>query len=218
MKTKAKILLTIPLAIVGLLMLTHAAPDIPEEVRSKLTHNIGSSFLVFRDKVQGELKVTREQKEKLDQHLRELLPDAMQALQKSKGEREKYNQKTHEEMAAVLMETFNESQRTRLHQLELQRDGLFGAEWNLRELQITDEQRKRFMTPTQETQKKTQARMEEIHKGANPDEVRPKALQLRLDLEAKLEALLTEAQKKQWKAMLGKPVALGVLFDGASSR
>ena len=58
-----------------------ATQDIPEEVRSKLTHNIGSTFLVFRDKVQGELKVTKEQKEKLDQHLRELLPDAMQVLQ-----------------------------------------------------------------------------------------------------------------------------------------
>ena len=188
--------------------------DIPEEVRSKLTHNVGSSFLVFRDKVQGELKVTDEQKEKLDQHLRELLPAAMQVLQKSKGERDKYNQKTHAEMAAVLMETLNESQRMRLHQLELQRDGLFGAEWNLRELQITDEQRKQFMAPTQETQKKTQALMEEIHKGANPDEIRPQVLKLRLDLEVQLEALLTDAQKKQWKEMLGKPVDLGVLFDG----
>ena len=110
-------------------------------MRSKLTHNIGCSFLVFRVKVQEELKVTKEQKEKLDQHLRELLPDAMQVFQKSKGEREKYNQKTHEEMAAVLKETLNEGQRTRLHQLELQRDGLFGPAWNMKELQITDEQR-----------------------------------------------------------------------------
>ena len=44
---------------------THATQDISEEVRSKLTHNVGSTFLVFRDKVQGELKVTKEQ---LDQH------------------------------------------------------------------------------------------------------------------------------------------------------
>ena len=74
------------------------------------------------------------------------------------------------------------------------------------------------MTPTQETQNKTMALMEEIRKGANPDEIRPKALQLRLDLEFKLEALLTDAQKKQWNEMLGKPVDLGVLFDGVPSR
>ena len=60
--------------------------------------------------------------------------------------------------------------------------------------------------------------MEEIQKGANPDKIRPKVFKLRLDLEAQLEALLTDAQKKQWKEMLGKPVDLGVLFGGVSSR
>jgi gas vesicle protein len=203
---------------IGLVLPLVAAQDISEETRSKLTHNIGSSFLVFRDKVQGELKVTKEQKEKLDQHLRELLPDLKKVLQKSKGEREKYNQKAHEEMATMLKETLNEAQRTRLRQLALQRDGLFGPEWSLKELQITDEQRKRFMPPIQETQTKTQALMGEIQKGANPDKIRPKVLQLRLDLEIQLEALLTDAQKKQWKEMRGKPVDLGVLFDGVSSR
>ena len=194
-----------------------SAQDIPEEVRSKLTHNVGSTFLVFRDKVQKELKLTREQKEKLDQHLQGLLPDAMQMLQKSKGEREKYHEKTHEEMAAALRETLSEVQRTRLRQFERQRDGLFGAGWNLQELQITDEQRKQFIAPIRETQQKTRALMEEIQKGANPDEIRPKVLKLRLDLEGELEALLTDAQKKQWKEMLGKPVDLSVLFDGVSS-
>jgi hypothetical protein len=70
------------------------------------------------------------------------------------------------------------------------------------------------MPLTQETQKKTQALMEQIHQGANPNEIRPKALQLRLDLEVQLEALLTDAQKKQWQEMRGPPVALAVLFDG----
>ncbi|MCX6898608.1 MAG: hypothetical protein NT105_07910 [Verrucomicrobia bacterium] len=197
----------------------HAATqDITEEVREKLAHNIGISFLLFRTKVQAELKATQEQKEKLDQHLRTLLPEAMQVSQKSNGGRGKYNQKTHEKMAAVLKEILNEGQRTRLHQLELQKDLLFGPEWNMKELQITDAQRKQFMAPTQETQQKTQTLMEEIHKGANPDEIRPKALQLRLDLEAKLETLLTDAQKKQWKEMLGKPVDLSVIYGGVSSR
>jgi len=187
-------------------------------LRSKLTHNIGSSFLVFREKVQEELKATPEQKEKLDHYLRELLPDAMEVLRQGKGEREKYNQNTHEAMAAVLTGILNEGQRTRLHQLELQRDGLFGAEWNLKELQITDDQRKQFTVPTRETQTKIKALMEQIQQGANPDEVRPKVLKLRLELEGQLEALLTDAQKRQWKDMLGEPVDLSVLFDGVSPR
>ena len=190
------------------------AQDITEEVRDKLAHNLGSSFLLFRTKVQAELKVTREQKEKLDQYLRTLLPEAMQVLQKSNGERGKYNQKTHEERAAVLKEILNEGQRTRLHQLELQKDLLFGPAWNMKELQITDAQQKQFMAPTQEAEQKTMALMEEIHQGANPEAIRPKAFQLRLDLEVQLEALLTDAQKKQWKEMLGQPVDPGVIYGG----
>ncbi len=191
-----------------------AAQGVPLETREKLAHNIGCSFLLFRDQVQAELKLTSEQKEKLDQRLRELLPDAMQVASNGKGDREKYNERAHEEMAAVLKETLSEGQRTRLHQLQMQKDGLFGPAWNMTELRITDAQRKQFMAPTQETQQKTQALMAEIQKGANPDEIRPKAFHLRLDLEAKLEALLTDAQKKQWLEMLGKPVNPGVIYGG----
>jgi hypothetical protein len=215
MKTKTKILLALAVStLIVFAAKTIGARGIPEEVREKLAHNIGCSFLLFRTKVLAELKVTPEQKGKLDQHLRTLLPEAMQALQKSNGERGKYNQKAHEETAAVLKEMLDDGQRTRLHQLELQKDGLFGPDWNLKELQITDEQRKQFMAPTMETQQKSQALMAEIHQGANPDVIRPKAFQLRLDLEAKLEALLTDAQKKQWKAMLGQPVAPSVIYGG----
>ncbi|MGO8751163.1 MAG: Spy/CpxP family protein refolding chaperone [Thermoguttaceae bacterium] len=196
----------------------HGAQDITEALCSKLTHNIGSSFLVFRRRVQEELKATKGQRDKLDQFLGKLLPDAMQALRKSNGERQKYNQKTHEQMAAALNETLNEGQRTRLRQLERQRDGLFSEDWTLKELQVTDEQRKQFMALIQQTREKTKTLMDEIRKGANPDEIRPKVLKLRLDLEGQLEALLTDAQKEQWKEMLGKPVDLGVLFDDVSSR
>jgi len=195
-----------------------AAQPIPVELREKLAHNLGASFLLFRDRVQAELKVTPEQKEKLEQRLRTLLPEAMQVIQKSKGERDKYNQKAHEEMAPVLNETLTEGQRTRLHQLQLQKDMLFGPRWNMKELQITDEQEKQFIAPTQETQQKTMALMAEIQKGASPDAIRPKAFQLRLDLEAKLEALLTDSQKKQWKEMLGQPVDPSVLYGGVQPR
>jgi len=193
-----------------------AAQDIPEETRGKLVHDLGSSFLVFRAKIQAELKLTKEQKEKLDPLLRGLLPEALEVLQKIKGmkpaERGNYQRKTHREIAAVLNQTLDEGQRTRLRQLELQRDGLFGGEiWQ--ELQVTDGQRMQFMALIQETQKRIQALLAEIPKGARPDEIQPKVLKNREDLEGSLEALLTDAQKKQWKEMLGKPIELGALFD-----
>jgi hypothetical protein len=197
-----------------------AAPHIPEETRRKLVHGVGSSFLVFVDKIQEELKVTKEQKEKLDQYLGKLLPDAMQLLQKIKGltprERETYHQKTREEMAAVLQEILNDRQRKRLRQVELQREGLFGEGWNWKDLQVTDEERKQFVAEIQQTQKNNETLMEEIRNGANPNEIRPKVLKNREELEGRLEALLTNAQKKQWKEMLGKPIELGVLFDLSS--
>jgi hypothetical protein len=214
MKTKS-----VPLCLLASVFLSFvtgqaAAQDITLELREKLAHNIGCSFLLFRDQVQAELKVTGEQREKLEQHLRTLLPEITPILNKGKGERDKYNEKAQGEMAAALKGILNEGQRARLHQLQLQKDGLFGPEWNMQELQITGAQRKQFIEPTRETQRETQALMQEIRRGANPDEIRTKALQLRLDLEKKLETLLTDAQKKQWREMLGQTVDPSVLYGG----
>ena len=44
--------------------------------------------------------------------------------------------------------------------------------------------------------------------GGNVEEIRPKAMKIRKDHENQIEALLTDAQKKQWHQMLGKPLAL----------
>ena len=38
--------------------------------------------------------------------------------------------------------------------------------------------------------------------------------QIGKDLQVKLDALLTEAQKRQWKERLGKPVDPGVIYGG----
>ena len=40
---------------------------------------------MFRDKVQEDLKLTEDQKEKLEQYLKEWMPDAMQFFQKIDG-------------------------------------------------------------------------------------------------------------------------------------
>ena len=195
---------------------TESQQRVPEEVRKHIRHKLDSSFVVYRDKVQEELKLTTEQKEKLE----EALPDAMQFFETIKAlnpeEQEKelraYRPKAHERLAALLKETLNEGQRARLRQIERQRDQLFDGEvW--KELQITDEQQKQFMPLIQETQKKINALMQEIQKGGSPGEIQPKVLKSRADLEGQLEALLTDAQKSQWKEMLGKPMALADIFD-----
>jgi hypothetical protein len=58
-----------------------ALHGVPEEARQQMRHKLDSSFVVFRDKVQEELKLTSGQKEKLE----EVLPEAMEFFQKIKG-------------------------------------------------------------------------------------------------------------------------------------
>ncbi len=172
--------------------------------------------MVYRDKVQQELKLTEGQKEKLEQ----VLPDAMQFLEKYNAltpeEQEKalraYRPKAHERLAAVLQETLSESQLTRLRQIERQRDQLFDGEV-LKELKISEAQQKQFIPLIQETQQKITTLMGELKNGGTIAEIQPKILQSRADLERRLEALLTDDQRKQWKEMLGKPMELSDIFD-----
>jgi hypothetical protein len=189
---------------------------VPEEARRQMRHRLDSSFVVFRDKVQEELKLTKEQESKLEQ----VLPEVMQFFEKINGltpeEQEKeiraYRPQAHERLAAVTEATLNEGQRARLRQIELQRDQLFGAGiW--KELQITGEQQKQFMALIQENQLKITTAMGDLQKGSNLAEIQSKVLKIRADLERQLEALLTDAQKQQWKEMLGKPMDVADIFD-----
>jgi hypothetical protein len=207
------------LVFVGLVSTRAPAQDIPEDVRKHLSNTLQGPFLVCREKVQDDLKLTKEQKEKVDQHLQEGLPDTMQFLQKLDGlsgeEREKeikaYRPKAREKLAAFLKQTLKDEQLKRLRQLELQQEGAFAL---LHEpetgkaLKVSDEQRKQFMGVVMELQKKIGPLIKEAQTGGNPEEIRPKVMKIRKEYEGKLEALLTDAQKKQWKEMIGKPLNL----------
>ena len=64
------------------------------------------------------------------------------------------------------------------------------------------------MAIVQELQKKVGPLIKEAQSGGDPEEIRPKVMKIRKEHEDKIEAVLTDAQKKQWKEMLGKPFAL----------
>ncbi len=175
---------------------------------------------MFREAVQEELKLTAEQKEKVEEQLREQLPELMEFFQSLDGvkgeEREKklqaFRQKAQEKLTSVLKATLKEDQSKRLHQLALQQEGAFvllhGGPKIAKDLKITDEQRKQFMAVVQDMQKKIAPLIKEAQSGGNHEEIRPKAMKIRKEHEGQIEALLTEAQKKQWKEMLGKPLNL----------
>jgi hypothetical protein len=95
-----------------------------------------------------------------------------------------------------------------------QREGLFGGGDTLDILHVTQGQRIQFTAIVKQTQQlKIQPLLDEARKGGNPAEIQHEVLQMRRDLEASMESLLTEPQQKQWKEMLGEPVDPSILFE-----
>ncbi len=194
----------------------HQQAQIPDEARKMLRHELGGPFVVSRDQVQAELKLTVAQKEKLNQHLLDLLPEAVQffhSLERVNGdERQKkvaaYRQSARKNLWAFLKDTLNEDQRTRLHELELQREGLRDGEtWEL--LHLSEGQRKQFMSRIMTAHQKIQPLLQQAQKAGNLQEMEGKVIKIRDDLEADLRAQLTDDQKLQWQEMLGKPMDPG---------
>jgi hypothetical protein len=193
--------------------------EVPEEARRQLVEVLGPPFLIFREKVQEEIKLSDEQKEKLAKQLEGMVRDAMQFFQQIDGlkpeEHEKelhsYRQKAQEKLAAFLKDTLKAEQLQRLHQLTLQQERPFalGLPEVMKELKLTDEQRKQFMALVQEMQQKIEPLIKEAQTKGNPEEIRPKAMKIRKEYADKIEAIFTEAQKKRWLEMLGKPFDLG---------
>jgi hypothetical protein len=190
----------------------------PDEQRKEVVNALGTPFIVFREKVLDELKVADEQKEKLLQHLMEQIMETgpfLDSLAQAGEEREQklseHRKKAREKLAKILKETVNGEQLKRLRQIELQQEGAFalGQDALVKELKITDQQRRQFVAITQELQKKVQPLVKEAQSGGNPEEIRPKITKIQAECAKKLEAVLTEEQNKQWKDMLGKPFDLG---------
>ena len=78
----------------------------------------------------------------------------------------------------------------------------------VKELNITDEQRQQFITLIQEMQRVVAPLIQESRSGGNPQEILAKVTKLRLDCQGKIEALLSDAQKTQWKEMTGTPLVI----------
>jgi Tol biopolymer transport system component len=64
-------------------------------------------------------------------------------------------------------------------------------------------------------QKTIEPLIKEAQTSGKHEEIRPKAMKIRKEHEQKIEAILDDTQKKQWKEMLGKPLDLA---EGRSKR
>jgi hypothetical protein len=190
----------------------------PDEQRKDLVQALGPPFIVFRDKVLDELKVSDEPKEKLLQHMMKQIMETgpfLDSLAETGEERERklseHRKNARDKLAKVLKETLNAAQLKRLRQIELQQEGAFalGQGEQVKELHITQEQRQQFVAVTQELHKKIEPLIKEAQSGGKPEEIRPKIFKIRDEYAKKLEAVLTDDQQKKWKDMLGEPFDLG---------
>ncbi|MDB5352138.1 MAG: cotH 2 [Planctomycetota bacterium] len=179
----------------------------------------GASSVVFHDKVQDELKLSDDQKTKLGKWLEITSIQTKESFQKAQdfepAERGKsmheIQRKANDQLDTFLKNTLKDDQRHRLRELTLQREGPFAVMQPdvAGELKIMDEQRQQLMTVIQELQRTVEPLMKEAQSGGNSQEIGPKLMKIRQEHEGKIEAILSDAQKKQWKQMLGKPFALG---------
>jgi hypothetical protein len=190
----------------------------PDEQRKEVVNALGIPFIAFREKVLDERKVSDDQKEKLMQHLMEQIMETgpfLDSLAETGPEREKklneHRKNALEKLAKHLKEVLQPDQRKRLRQVTLQQEGGFalGQDDIRKALEITPEQLKKFMAMTHELQTSVERVVKEAQSGGNPEEIRPKIERLRKDHAKKLEAVLTDVQKTQWKEMLGPPFQLG---------
>jgi hypothetical protein len=198
------------------------AQEVPDQNRKELVQALGPPFIVFREKVLDELKVTDDQKGKLMRLLMEQLMEQLMetgpfldSLTETGPGRDKkleeHRKTAREKLAGQLKDVLRPEQRDRLRQLTLRQEGSFalGREDVRKELGITQEQMKKFVAITSDLQTSVQALVKEAQSGGNPEEIRPKIERLRKDHAGQLEAVLTDAQRKQWQEMLGSPFDLG---------
>ena len=185
-----------------------------DESRKHLLHQLGGPFFISRDPVQEDLKLSADQRQKLRDKLSADVQDAATVEKMKSDEREQamksLRQKSSEKLESFLKETLTAEQLKRFQQLKLQYDMphiMLQPEIG-KELNITDEQRQQFMGLIQEMTKEVQPLMKEAKTGGNPQEILAKVTRLRLDCQAKIEALLSDTQKKLWKEMTGQPLII----------
>ncbi len=206
-----------PAILAGLaLLFTGGARAQDEETRKHLLHELAGPFIVFRAKVSEELKLSDAQKQQMRDALPEHLRETMKVIQTlddlKPGERERTMQslrrRSGERFTAALKGILTPAQLGRLQQLQLQHEGpgALGQPEIRKELGITQEQLMQFAKVIQEMQKRIEPLIKEAQSGGNRDEILPRAIKIRKDHEAKIEALMTDSQRERWRAMRGKPV------------
>jgi hypothetical protein len=172
--------------------------------RSQFTgYGTGGQFLLLNRSVQEELKLTEDQRSRLKGSVGKVLEGFQDRLTRLRGmdaeERAALMSAITEKTNSIVTTVLDRDQIRRLRQIDLQQRGpmaLYDPEVR-KALNITEEQLGKLKTLANEGFK-------ELHKALDARDEKSAETVVNAAME-KLDALLTEAQKRTWKEMLGKP-------------
>jgi Spy/CpxP family protein refolding chaperone len=173
---------------------------------------MGGANLLRRPEVQTELKITDEQKPKIETMLEQLREERQGLFQDlrdaSAEERQKIMDKMYADESKRVNAILNPDQQKRFRQISLQQEGPTAAARAdvADELKLTDEQKKKV----RELLVAQQEKQRELREAAGGDfqAIREKMEALRKETNDKVTALLTDEQKNKWKEMVGTPFTL----------
>jgi len=186
-----------------------------------MAQNIG--FLVQNKSVQDELKIDKDQADKIREATTKVREDFRDEFTKLRDatpeEREVILKKFNEANEKAVKGALKEDQVKRLTQIQLQQKGvaMFTDEKVQKDLKLTDEQKEKIKEIAKELQKETEALMPRFEPGTKPDfsKIQENMQKVQsLGKEAKANALktLTDEQKKQVKTMTGEPFEMKMEF------
>lgn len=175
----------------------------------------GAGMLLGNSGVQQELKLDKDQKEKVTEFLKKQR-EKMQGLFQPGGDREKFQEAMKEAAAETdkfIKDTLKPEQQKRLKQIQRQQAGVaaFSDEDVQKALKLTDEQKDDIKKVAEETQKNVQ----ELFQGGDREKFREnmqKARAMNKEAAEKVVKMLTPEQQKAWKEMIGEPYE--VKFEG----
>jgi hypothetical protein len=183
-----------------------------QETRNHLFHELGGPFFVSRENVQNDLGLTDQQRQMLREKLSGDVREAGKIIGMKDGAgndaMQSLRQQSYPKLKEFLNDLLSPQQLERFQQLELQYDTpaiMLGTEIGSK-LQITAEQHSQFVGFVVAMKNQMEPLMRASHSGGNPKEILPRVIELRRDCQARIEALLSERQKQQWKEMTGRPL------------
>jgi len=175
------------------------------------------SLLAQSKPLQEELKLSEEQIESFTEFNKKQ-SDTMRAFGFGVGGsdedqllRLKAQVKMTEERIEMVKKTLNKEQYKRLTQIEMQQMGMsaFTNERIAKQLKITDEQKEKIQTVTEDLQKETRELTRGAFGGGGFDqekiqEMQKKMKNLREEAQEKVEKALSDDQRNMWKEMIGE--------------